>query len=196
MIILKILDVKKFMAGFLTGTMLDHCLIASGSVTTFCTFRIDGTYHGEFFRSTSASPSAPSGATVTDLKSIQKNQMPKNTASDSPDLKSKEPALAPWKAVRPFCFSIVRGRHTPLSFKFVFYLSSDRVAGFCRSGRISFDPNNMPGLCLNLKFDQTGLFLTTGISRAAFSPDRSLDEAWDRYVPKWLDGLGISTEKI
>ncbi len=49
MIALKIADTKDFMAKFLAGDSFDTFLFSEGSVTTFTTFNIDGTWHPEFF---------------------------------------------------------------------------------------------------------------------------------------------------
>lgn len=166
MIVLKVLDVKKFMAGFLAGTMLDAYQLASGSITTFCTFRIDGNFHKEFFEDEETN--APEAA---------------------------HPSFVPWKSVKSFCFSIVRGKRTPLSFKFVFYVPEKQVPLFCQKTGVPFEADNPPGLCLNLKYDKTGLFVTTGISRKSFSLDRSADEAWDKYVSTYLKKVGIAVER-
>lgn len=186
MIVAKILDVKKFMAGFLAGTMLDSYRMASGSVTTFCTFRIDGIYHKQFFEDSAAVRS--DGNTAKKMQ--DRNASIAGPSEDGPAV------FVSWKDIRPFCFSIVRGKHTPLAFKFVFYYPSEAVPEFCTKHSLVFDSENAPGLCLNLKFDQNGLFLTTGISRKSFSMDRSVDEAWDQYTKARLKELDISFEQV
>lgn len=173
MIVLKVLDVKKFMAGFLAGTMLDGYQLASGSITTFCTFRIDGNFHKEFFENEET-----------------------NAALKNDEAEIVRPSFVPWKSVKPFCFSVVRGKRTPLSFKFVFYVPEKQVPIFCQKTGVPFVADNPPGLCLNLKYDKTGLFVTTGISRKSFSLDRSADEAWDNYVNAYLKKVGIAAEKM
>ncbi len=49
MIALKITDTKDFMKKFLAGDTFDTFLFSEGSVTTFTTFSIDGTWHPEYF---------------------------------------------------------------------------------------------------------------------------------------------------
>ncbi len=49
MIALKITDTKDFMKKFLTGDTFDTFLFSEGSVTTFTTFSIDGTWHPDYF---------------------------------------------------------------------------------------------------------------------------------------------------
>lgn len=49
MIALKITETKDFMKKFLAGDTFDTFLFSEGSVTTFTTFSIDGTWHPEYF---------------------------------------------------------------------------------------------------------------------------------------------------
>ncbi len=50
MIALKISDTKGFMKKFLAGDTFDTFLFSEGSITTFTTFSIDGTWHPEYFQ--------------------------------------------------------------------------------------------------------------------------------------------------
>ncbi len=49
MLALKITDTKAFMTKLLAGDTFDTFLFSEGSVTTFTTFLIDGTWHPEYF---------------------------------------------------------------------------------------------------------------------------------------------------
>ncbi len=49
MIALKITGTKNFMKKFLAGDTFDTFLFSEGTVTTFTTFSIDGTWHPEYF---------------------------------------------------------------------------------------------------------------------------------------------------
>ena len=51
MLALTITDTKSFMAKLLTQDTFDTFLFSEGTVTTFTTFTIDGTWHPEFFQS-------------------------------------------------------------------------------------------------------------------------------------------------
>ena len=50
MLALKITDTKDFMTKLLAGDTFDTFLFSEGSVTTFTTFLVDGTWHPEFFK--------------------------------------------------------------------------------------------------------------------------------------------------
>ena len=49
MIALRITNTKDFMAKLLTQETFDTFLFSEGSVTTFTTFSIDGSWHPDFF---------------------------------------------------------------------------------------------------------------------------------------------------
>ncbi len=49
MLALKIPDTKSFMNKLLAGDTFDTFLFSEGTVTTFTTFSIDGTWHGDYF---------------------------------------------------------------------------------------------------------------------------------------------------
>ncbi len=62
MLVLKINDVKNFMNQLLIGQTFDDFSLVEASITTFCSFTIDGKLHRDFFDSDSkqlADQSAP-----------------------------------------------------------------------------------------------------------------------------------------
>ena len=99
MIALNILDIRNFMSKLLGGNSFDTFWFVEASITTYVTFTIDGNLHKEFFDSSLA---------------------------DSLHLEERDYTL--WKEVKPFCFSIMRGKHTPLHFKIIFRLSPEPVS--------------------------------------------------------------------
>ena len=56
MLVLKINDVKNFMNQLLIGQTFDDFSLVDASITTFCSFMIDGTLHRDFFDSDVNSP--------------------------------------------------------------------------------------------------------------------------------------------
>ena len=53
MLVLKINDVKNFMNQLLIGQTFDDFSLVEASITTFCSFTIDGKLHRDFFDSDS-----------------------------------------------------------------------------------------------------------------------------------------------
>jgi len=98
--------------------------------------------------------------------------------------------------VRERCFDIIRGKRTPLSFKFVFFYPPDLLLPFLREHDVTVREDNVLGLCINLRFDGTNLLLTTGTSMKAFTADRSCDRAWDEEVLRLITSMDIETEQL
>ena len=101
MIALQIVDLKDFMSKLLIGSTFDSFWLCEASVTTFATFTIDGTLHTDFY----------------DTQEAQLLQTQKQTYSL-------------WRDIKPFCFSMMKGKKTPLHFKIVFRLSEKNTENF------------------------------------------------------------------
>ena len=164
MIALNVLDIKPFMKHFLVGSTFDSFDLSEGSVTTFCTFSIDGTYMKEFDDSDG-----------------------ENEDTDR--------AFIPWSRVREHVFTLIRGKRTPLAFKFVFILPKKAVPRFLEKSGIAIDASEVTGLFLNVSFRSRKLMLTTGTSLRTFTMDRTVDNAWDSYILGFLKSKEIAAEK-
>ena len=97
-----------------------------------------------------------------------------------------ETSYVRWSKLKEHCFSIIRGKKTPLFFKFVFFFPPEKLREFLNKTDSPLLPQQLGGLCLNLRYDGTNLVLTTGTSLKVFSMDRSADRAWDDYVRRLL----------
>lgn len=91
-----------------------------------------------------------------------------------------------WKDMREYCFSIIRGKRTPLRFKFVFGLSEPNIEKLLKQQGLAFSPNDVQGLYLNISYDGTSLKCVTGTSMNLFTMDKSLEESWDKMVQKFF----------
>lgn len=91
-----------------------------------------------------------------------------------------------WKEVREYCFSLIRGKRTPLRFKFVFGLAESNIEKLLKQQQLSFTLNDVQGLYLNISYDGTALKCVTGTSMNLFTMDKSLEEAWDKMVKKFF----------
>ena len=99
-----------------------------------------------------------------------------------------------WKELREYCFSLIRGKRTPLRFKFVFGLSEPNIEKLLRQQGLSFTPQDVQGLSLNISYDGHSLRCVTGTSMNLFTLDKSLEEAWDKMVQKFFVQKEISFE--
>ena len=106
------------------------------------------------------------------------------------------PEYSPWKQTREFCHSLIRGKRTPLAFKFIFSLSAENIARFIESGHLDFKPDDVQGLYMNIRFDENGLNCVTGTSLKTFSMDKSLEKGWDAMVQRFFTKKDIEYDVV
>ena len=164
MVALKVVNIKEFMNLFLRTELFDHFLMSEGSICTYMTYVLDGRANREFF--------SPEDAEYETLKE----------------------EYIPFSMVRPTCFELIKGRRTPISFKFVFLLSGQNQEKTLESLHSSFSGEDISGMYLNLRYQDGQAFITTGISYRMFSMDKSLEQAWDEMIQRFLKGHGIACE--
>lgn len=166
MIALSIIDVKDFMNKFLIGEVFDRFFLVEASVTTFNTFTIDGRLQQDFFD--------------TDTAAMHKSN-------------SIEYSL--WRDVKPYCFSVIRGRRTPLNFRIILQLSPKQTQQILNP---SFPDGSVPDcrFCLNLQYRNDSLLCTTGVSYTSFCLDKRPEHLWDEMIRKFLSGQHIAFQVL
>ena len=166
MFALSIIDVKDFMNKFLIGEVFDRFFLVEASVTTFNTFTIDGRLQQDFFD--------------TDTAAMHKSN-------------SIEYSL--WRDVKPYCFSVIRGRRTPLNFRIVLQLSPKQTQQILNP---SFPDGSVPDcrFCLNLQYRNDSLLCTTGVSYTSFCLDKRPEHLWDEMIRKFLSGQHIAFQVL
>ena len=154
---------KQMMAALLTDSAFDAFELVSAKITTYCTFTIDGTYQARFFAGEDENAAAAGTSAAR---------------------------YAAWKQLRPNCLAMIRGRRAPLSFRIVMRVPDETAVSFLTEEGCLTDP--MPDFFLNLHFDGTALRATTGTAVASFSAGKAPEQAFDRYMLRFFDKLGIS----
>lgn len=91
-----------------------------------------------------------------------------------------------WKDYKPFFLSVIKGKRTPLSFKFVFTMSPGQIHRFIQTEGISVSHSDVQGLYMNLIFDGKNLNCITGTSMKVFTLDKALEQAWDQKIKEFL----------
>jgi len=157
MISIQIQSMKDFMGKLLLKPVFDPFLVVEGSITTYNTFHIDGRLHPDFY-----------------------------TKEEQEELGLCARRFSRWQDLRPFCLELIKGKHTPLSFRFTFQLSPENTEKLLIQTGSSFSPGDVNALVLNIRYDENGLFCTTATSMSLFTLDKSLDHAWDQMVQKFL----------
>ena len=161
------LDTKKCMNELLLQHAFDSFLFLEGDITTFNTYHIDGRLKKEFYR---------------------------QQTTEETIIPEREFSL--WKEQREFCFSIIKGKRAPLSFRFIFSLSAPNIAKLLEQEQLSFTTSDVQGLYLNFKYDGTMLTCTTGTSMKIFTLDKSLETAWDKMVQRIFTKYEIPFELL
>lgn len=156
MIALHMLEIRDCMSKLLLSDIFDAFLFIEGDITTFNTFHLDGYLKKDFF----------------------------DTEEALSRFSSREYSL--WKEVRTLCYTIIKGKKTPLGFKFVFCLSGENTSRLLVQEGLSFSPEDVRGLYLNLSFDGSTLHCVTGTSMNTFTMDKSLEHAWDTMVQRFF----------
>ncbi len=145
------------MKKLLVGEVFDTFLLSEASITTYASFHIDGTFHPEYL-----------GSAEAELLTTEKC------------------GYTLWKRVRPLFFELTRGKNTPLSLRIVFRLAPHNVESLIAQSGVSLRAEDVAGLFLNLRFDGSSLTCTSGVSLRIFSPDRSLEHAWDEMLARFF----------
>ena len=112
------------------------------------------------------------------------------------DTDAELPEYSPWKNVREYCFSLIKGKRTPLSFRFIFSLSRKNIEKLASQNAPAVRPAEVQGLYLNIHYDGTKLSCVTGTSFKSFTMDKTLEHAWDEMVEKFLKQKEIAFEKM
>lgn len=164
MIALQIQEIKSFMNKLLLSQTFDNFLLVEGHITTYNTFHIDGRLQKDFFTA----------------QEIEEGNLTHRTFSL-------------WKEVRPFCLELIKGKKTPLGFRFTFQLSEENTKKLlCASGITSLTPENVSGLLFNVRYDHNGLSCITATNLNLFTLDKSLEHAWDDMLKRFLKQQEIS----
>ena len=101
-----------------------------------------------------------------------------------------------WSSIKEFCYSIIKGKRTPLDFKIIFGLSPKNIENLILKNNLGIDPATVQGLYMNIKYDGTNLHLITGTSFKSFTMDKTLEAAFDKMVLKFFTLKEIDFEEL
>ncbi len=87
-----------------------------------------------------------------------------------------------WSAVKPFCFSLIKGKKLPESFHIVLQLSPKSTKSFLDKNQIPVAAEQVQGLYLNIRYEETKIQCVTGTSLSFFTLDKTMDQEWDKAV--------------
>ena len=131
---------------------------------------------------------------ITTFGTFTMNGYLKKEFFDKEEAPTRDYAL--WKEVREYCFSLIKGKRTPLNFKFILGLSNSNIEKLLMQQGLDFKPQDVRGLYINLKYDGTKLQCITGTAMNLFTMDKSLEQAWDKMVQKFFTQKEIKYEVL
>jgi len=170
-------DVKLFMQKLLTEseTSFDQFLLCEANISTFASFNIDGHLNKSFY----------SDEEFSELK---------NSFEEEGRIFSSK--MVRWKSVKNTCFQLIKGEKTPISFRIVLYLSDENTVKFLSGLDTDLKASDIDRLSLVIKYDSGVLNCTSNASLHIFTLDRSIEQAWDKMIDKFLYHLNVRFEQL
>lgn len=101
-----------------------------------------------------------------------------------------------WRDIRPFCFQLIKGKKTPVSFKVVLHAPKALVEKIAATPECGVAANLIRALALNIRYDNGRVLCVTGSAYSTFIMDKSAELLWDAYVRHMLSELGIDFEAL
>lgn len=95
-------------------------------------------------------------------------------------------SYAKWIEIKPFVYSIVKGSKTPLSFHITLMLSKEQIASVVKNTGTSIRAEEVSGMYLHIKYENSKLHIITGIGLTTFTMDKSLENEWDWKMEEFL----------
>lgn len=156
-----------FMHKLLSTDCFDSFLLAEATLTAAATYVIDGHQNKDFY-----------------------------TAEEWDDTSIRPYDFATYSSMRPLLFDLVKGKKTPVNFKFVLHLIPEYVAPTLKQGDTSVTADNIRAFVLTIKYDGSALTLVTGTAMKTFLMDKSPDTIWDNAMRKFLSKKEIDYEEV
>ncbi len=167
MLAIQIKEVKAFMAMLLNTDLFDTFYMEEAVIRTSHTHIIDGHLQKDFYA---------------------------KEEQEDPDFPTQP--LVDWKSLKNICYYLIKGKRTPLLFKLTLIQPAADSQALLEQEGCKELVSCLKSFVLTIKFDQKGLFLTTGTSFSSFIMDRRADRIWDEALVKYLIQHGVNFETI
>ena len=163
---LQITALKDFMNRLLLSDSFDMFLLEEAVIGMASTYTIDGRVNRDFYSGTPDAAEAPL------------------------------PEFRPWSEMRGLCFDLIKGRRTPLFFRFTLQLMPCRAAELLARENCGTDPEQVKTFAVNIRYDGTKAVLTTATAYHSFLLSKEPDAIWDQALTRFLDRAGIAYEVL
>lgn len=153
-------NTKKFTQALFAGDDFDTFAVAEAKFDTLIHVEIDGHTNPEFL------------------------EKPEDTVSS--ETAACEKGIALWTDVRKLCYQVVSGKRLPVRFKVVLMVPKDKTESFLKNSGVMMKASDVGALSLNIKYEAGKISCVTGTALKTFTMDKSLEEAWDASMQKFL----------
>ena len=165
MLALHITNLKQFMNHLLILDTFDSFLLEEAVITTANTYTIDGRINHSFYSE----------------EDLSTGQIPDSEYS-------------PWSTLKGICFQLIKGKRTPLSFKFVFHVKPEHTARLLLQNECTVDTSAVKSLVMTIRYDGMRAVLTTGCSYHTFVLSKEPELIWEKTLTGLLTTRQISYE--
>lgn len=163
----RIPDIKKCMNCILRGEAFDEFLLAKAVITNGVSYVIDGHLTKGFY--------APDELEMMGI--------------------SGERCMR-YGRIRPLCFDMIKGKRTPQSFQFIFLASADQIRRVLEQEQIPLRAEDIGNLSLTIRYVNQELVMTCSATLNIFTPDKTMEEAWQRWLCAFLKDCMIPLEQM
>lgn len=177
MLALRITSMKNFMSRLLASDTFDCFLLEEAVISTANTFTIDGRVNQYFFDEDDRDAIASETPSFGQIPTFKRE-------------------FRPWSEIKGLCFDLIKGKRTPLFFRFVLHLMPEKAAALLAKENCDADPSQIKALVLNIRYDGSNAILTTGTSFHTFVLSKEPDAIWDKALMKYLERNGIEYEVL
>lgn len=160
-------DTKEFMNHLLINDTFDNFSLIETNICTYMTTKINGHINNGFF---------------------SEDELSQKNLTDCDYL--------PWTYVKPFVFSLIKGKRTPLSFKITLSLSKENIKNVLKSIKTDFTIEQVSGLIVNFSYKNNQITFTTATSISEFTLDKTLEREWDELFIKFLKSKKIVSTQL
>lgn len=101
----------------------------------------------------------------------------------------------PWKTIKPFCFSFIKGSKVPSGMKIIFVMPAPVVGRIIEDSKTSLGVADVEGLFINIRYKDNTVSIITGTSLKTFTLDKSIEHSFDNYIKLFLEHYQIDYEE-
>lgn len=151
----------------LLSESFDLFLLEEGTVTVANTYHIDGHIRKDFY-----------------------------TKEEQTDASVCPYDFSSWKEMRPLCFQLIKGKRTPISFKFVLRLLPEQMEKILAVGNYDNSAQALAAFILTVKYEGGAVSVITAISTDTFIMDKTPEQLWDNAFQKFMDNQQVTWEEL